>query len=114
MGPRYIESDENTKLLYIDANILYGWAMSQYLPTGTFEKLYFPQQYELEQIVEDLRFIPDNNPYGFFKEFYLEYPAEIKKTSTLSLSNQSRSRVFLRLYEQCKTTQLQTNRETYV
>ena len=25
MGPRYIESDEITKLLYIDANNLYGW-----------------------------------------------------------------------------------------
>ena len=34
MGPRFIESNENTKLLYIDANNLYGWAMSQYLPTG--------------------------------------------------------------------------------
>ena len=31
MRPRYIESDENTKLLYIDANNLCGWAMSQYL-----------------------------------------------------------------------------------
>ena len=79
MGPRYIESDENTKLLYIDAKNLYGWAMSQYLPTGTFEKLSFPQQYEQEQIVEDLRFIPDNNPYGFFIECDLEYPAEIKE-----------------------------------
>ena len=39
MGPRYIESDENTKLLYIDANNLYGWAMSQYLPTGDFKKM---------------------------------------------------------------------------
>ena len=33
MGPRYIESDENTKLLYIDANNLYEWEMSQYLET---------------------------------------------------------------------------------
>ena len=39
MGPRYIESDENTQLLYIKANNLYGWTMSQYLPTGTFDKL---------------------------------------------------------------------------
>ena len=39
MGPRYIESDENTKLFYIDANIFYGWAMSQYLPTGDFKKI---------------------------------------------------------------------------
>ena len=44
MGPGYIESDENTKLLYIDANNLYGWAMSQNLPTGEFEKLYFPEE----------------------------------------------------------------------
>ena len=79
MGPRYIESDENTKHLYIDANNLYGWAMSQYLPTGEFEKLYFPEEYILEQIVEDLRFIPDNNPHGFFIECDFEYPAEIKE-----------------------------------
>ena len=39
MGPRFIESNENTKLLYIDANNLYGWAMSQYLPTGDFKKM---------------------------------------------------------------------------
>ena len=39
LGPRYIESDENTKLLYINANNLYGWAMSQYLPTGDFKKI---------------------------------------------------------------------------
>ena len=39
MGPRYIESETNTKLLYIDANNLYGWAMSQYLPTGDFKKM---------------------------------------------------------------------------
>ena len=63
MGDRFVESNENKQILYIDANILYGWAMSQYLPTGTFEKLYFPQQYELDQIVENLRFIPDNNTW---------------------------------------------------
>ena len=79
MGPRFIESNENTKLLYIDANNLYGWAMSQYLPTSEFEKLDFPEEYELEQIVEDLRFIPDNNEYGYFIGCDLEYPAEIKE-----------------------------------
>ena len=41
MRPRYIESDENTKLLYIDANNLYGWAISQYLPTEDFKKIVF-------------------------------------------------------------------------
>ena len=42
--------------------------MSQYLPTSNFEKLYFPEEYELEQIVEDIRFIPDDNEYGYFIE----------------------------------------------
>ena len=41
MGPRYNESDETTKRLYIDANNLFGWAMSQYLPTGDFKKIKF-------------------------------------------------------------------------
>ena len=81
MGDRYIESDENTKLLYIDANNLYGWAMSQYLPTGEFEKLHFPEEFELEQIIEDLTFIPDDNDYGFFIQSAMLYPAEIKEKS---------------------------------
>ena len=37
MGNRLFESNENKQILYIDANNLYGWAMSQYFPTGTFE-----------------------------------------------------------------------------
>ena len=32
MGERYVKSDENKKILYVDSNNLYGWAMSQYLP----------------------------------------------------------------------------------
>ena len=51
MGPRYIESDENTKLLYNNANNFNRWAMCQYLPTGTFEKLCFLEEHELEQIM---------------------------------------------------------------
>ena len=68
LGPRYFETDENTKLLYIDANNPYGWAMSQYLPTGNFEKIYFPDNYSQEQVVEDLLQIPDNNTCGYFIE----------------------------------------------
>ena len=30
MGDRHVQSDENKQILYIDANNLYGWAMSQY------------------------------------------------------------------------------------
>ena len=53
MGPRYIESDENTKLLYIDANNLYGWAMSQYLLTGDFKEMKFgcDEDYEYDSLL---------------------------------------------------------------
>ena len=54
MGPRYIESDENTKLLYIDANNLYGWAMSQYLRTRDFKKIKFgcDEDYEYDELLK--------------------------------------------------------------
>ena len=79
MGVRFVESIENKQILYIDSNNLYGWAMSQYLPTGEFEKLQLPGAYELEQIVEDLLQVPDDNESGFFIECDLEYPVEIKE-----------------------------------
>ena len=83
MGDRHVQSDENKQILYIDANNLYGWAMSQYLPTGEFEILplnpcNYTDNYNLEQLVENLLQIPDDNEYGFFIECDLEYPAEIK------------------------------------
>ena len=79
MGDRFVESNENKQILYIDANNLYRWAMSQYLPTSEFEKLQLPEEYILEQIVEDLRVIPDKNEFGYFIECDLEYPVEIKE-----------------------------------
>ena len=39
MGDRYVESGVG-KIFYIDALILYGWAMSQNLPTDDFEKFF--------------------------------------------------------------------------
>ena len=32
MGDRYVRSDENKKVLYVDVNNLYGWAMTENLP----------------------------------------------------------------------------------
>ena len=42
-GDRYVKSDENKKIDYIDANILYGPSMNQPLPydENKFEKLIF-------------------------------------------------------------------------
>ena len=36
-GDRFIESDTNTKIMYVDMNNLYGYAMLMYLPTGNFQ-----------------------------------------------------------------------------
>ena len=79
MGDRHVQSDENKQILYIDANELYGWAMSQYLPTRELKKLQLPENYSQDQLVEDLLQIPDDNEYGYFIECDLEYPVEIKE-----------------------------------
>ena len=79
MGNRHVQSDEIKQILYIDANNLYGWAMSQYLPTGEFKKLQLPENYSQDQLVEDLLQIPDDNEYGYFIEKDLENPVEIKE-----------------------------------
>ena len=39
MGKLYNPKLPLNTILYVDANNLYGWAMSQYLPTGGFEWL---------------------------------------------------------------------------
>ena len=41
MCDRHVVSDVNKQILYIDAHNLYGWAMSQILPTGEFQRLPF-------------------------------------------------------------------------
>ena len=35
----YVENEPTKYIMYLDANNLYGWAMSQYLPTGGFQWL---------------------------------------------------------------------------
>ena len=61
MGDRHVVSDVNKHILNIDSNNLYGWAMSQYVPFGEFEKLLFSNNYSQEQVVEELLQIPDDN-----------------------------------------------------
>ena len=62
--------EETTKyIMYLDANNLYGWAMSQYLPTGGFEWL-------TEEEV-DLSKYNDESEKGLVLEVNLEYPEEL-------------------------------------
>ena len=53
-------------------NILYGWSMSQYLPTGDFREIKVTRS-NLKTILRT----PDNNEHGFLTECDLDYPSSI-------------------------------------
>ena len=72
MGDRYVKSDRNKKILYIDANNLYGWAMSESLP---YDEIKLDTNVELEDILNT----PDDSDIGYFIEVCLTYPDSIKE-----------------------------------
>ena len=57
--------------MYLDADNLYGWAMSQYLPTGGFKWL---TEKEINNI--DLAKYKKDSKNGVILEVDLEYPQE--------------------------------------
>ena len=71
IGDRYIKSDENRKILYIDANNLYGHSMSQPLP---YDEINFDKNVELEDVLNT----PDDSDIGYFVETDLMYSDNIK------------------------------------
>ena len=72
MGDRYIKSDDNKKILYIDANKIYGHSMSQYLP---YDEIKIDDNVELEGILNT----PGDSDIGYFVEVNLKYPDNIKE-----------------------------------
>ena len=70
------EYDDNAPskyIMYLDANNLYGWAMSQYLPTGGFKWM---TQNQIDKIT-DLAKYKEDNKKGIILEVDLEYPEEL-------------------------------------
>ena len=59
-------------LIYLDANNLYGWAMSQKMPKNGFQWLSEEQQRDL-----DVTQVPDDSDVGYMLEVDLEYPEEL-------------------------------------
>jgi hypothetical protein len=59
-------------VMYFDANNLYGWAMSQPLPTGEFDWLTDQEIAEL-----DITDVADDNEQGYVLEVDLHYPSEL-------------------------------------
>ena len=71
MGSQYVKKGER-KIVYEDLNILYGWSMSQYLPTGDFREIKVTRS-NIKSILRT----PDNDDHGFLIECDLECPNNI-------------------------------------
>ena len=71
VGSRYVKRGER-KIVYEDLNILYGWSMSQYLPTGVFRGIKVTGS-----SVKSILRTPDNYEHGFLIECDLEYTSSI-------------------------------------
>ena len=72
MWDRYVKSDDNKKILYIDANNLCGWAMSESIP---YDKIKLDNNNNLE----DISNTPDDSDIGYFVEVDLKYFDNIKQ-----------------------------------
>ena len=68
----YDEKVPSKYIMYLDANNLYGWAMSQYLPTGNFKWM---TDKEIKRI--DLGKYKADGKKGLILEVDLEYPQEL-------------------------------------
>ena len=69
--PEYDPSKPKKFIMYLDANNLYGWAMSKPLPKRDFKwKRVMPTEEEILKKKE-------NTKYGWILEVDLEYPAEL-------------------------------------
>ena len=69
---KYDEKAPSKYIMYLDANNLYGWAMSQYLPIGGFRWM---TQKQIDKI--DLAKYKEDNNKGFIAEVDFEYPEEL-------------------------------------
>ena len=68
----YDPEKPNSHIFYLDANNLYGWAMSQPLPTGGFRWVE-----DCDGLAGTIKDQPADGPEGFILEVGLEYPQEL-------------------------------------
>ncbi|GFR66066.1 protein NYNRIN [Elysia marginata] len=71
----YNPQKPNTSILYLDANNLYGWAMSQHLPTGGFRWVD-----DCNQLASAIADHPPDAAKGYIVEVDLDYPRELHGT----------------------------------
>ena len=69
MGDQYDPSQESSYLEYLDANNLYGWAMSQLLPTGRFRWV--------DVKPDEIRKLAKREDKSYLLEVDVSYPKEL-------------------------------------
>ena len=86
MGDRYVQSDENKKILYRDITILFGHWMSKPLP---FVEIKFEKENVcLREIINTT----DDNEIGYFSHVDLSCPYTIRqKTKNFPFSSENKS-----------------------
>ena len=72
MGDRYNPREESSYLQYLDANNLYGWAMSQLLPAGGFR---WPN--EVQSLQAEIGELMRSTDKGYLLEVNVSHPAEL-------------------------------------
>ena len=78
MGYRYAKSDDTKKILYVDANNLYGWAMNQSLLYDEIEWRHGHPDLCINKLEEILNASVDSD-IGFILEVDLRYSDNIKE-----------------------------------
>ena len=73
MGDEYDKNKETNYLQYLDANNLYGWAMSQSLPTGEFKWIKC-HKWDPTKLV---KMLSAEKNYGYLLEVDVRYPKEL-------------------------------------
>ena len=73
MGDKFNPDLPSTYIIYLDANNLYGWAMSQFLPYGGFNWFDSPNIHDYNWTA----WLDDDPNVGYFVECDLEYPDKL-------------------------------------
>ena len=76
-GDRYVKTDENKKILNMDATNLYGHSMSHFVPHDEIK-------FETDICLGEILIKPDGNEIGNFLEVDLKYPDNKKEKKRYS------------------------------
>ena len=71
----YDKNNESSNIEYLDANKLYGWAMSQKLPVNGFKWVKHEELLKFNEIF--IKNYKENSDIGYFLAVDIDYPKKI-------------------------------------